>query len=517
MTFKGYSYDKSKDRFVCRFMINGKRTQIGSFKLELDAQECVEKYLNENNIMPPKKVKLTTTKTLKSCCEFYDSLLNPDSTKSNWKRSLIGLVANTKRGELDDTLLNNELGEKYEDVDMIPIITDFDKVVETVDSIKSKRNGNGIANDTKKHYYAAVVALFTNKRNNVVVEKELKTKYMDKVKELDGLSNDKRNQNEPQRANLLYPEFTWEVMREELEKYMTTQSFGKTKTGIERLRRACIVGMFVLLRPRRVEDYQLLQYFSKLPKEEDRKDKNILLIEKGKATIYIDSFKTRHRVKNNKTKELMPTYVKELPPKLTEFLNDYIKKAQLKDNAKRTRQEVKDNVNYYIFHIEKGEQTEKYKNSGFSKAISAAMKEIYGKTDLSVNTIRHAFQSWIAQHIEEFTDAQLKQIFVDVGDTPKNMPTALRYRIAQQGNKGMEVTEIQDMIHDEEYAKKVMQGGAEEEGSVGNAGDIAEIIEDEILSPSPSNEVPQTAESICKKIGELHTEIARLQYILVKL
>jgi uncharacterized membrane-anchored protein YhcB (DUF1043 family) len=399
MTFKGYSYDQSKDRFVCRFMINGKRTQIGSFKLETDAQECVNKYVDENkDTMPPKKVKVTTSKTLKSCVEFYNSLLNPESTKSNWKRSLIGLVANTKRGELDDTLLNNELGEKYEDVDMIPIITDFDKVVETVDGIKSKRNGNGIATDTKKQYYAAVYALFSKKAKNIVVEKELKDKYMDKIKELEAMSNDKRKMNEPQRGNLLYPEMTWEKFREDLDKYSDTNSFGKTKIGIERLRRACIVSMFVMLRTRRVEDYELLQYYSKLPTEEGMKGKNILHVEKGKATIYLDVFKTRWRVKNQMKKELLPRYIKELPPRLTELLIDYIKKAGIKDNSKRTKQEIKDDVKWYVFHVESKDQTVKYQKIGFSTTISAAMNKVYDKKDMSVNTIRHSFNTWLVDH-----------------------------------------------------------------------------------------------------------------------
>ena len=108
--------------------------------------------------------------------------------------------------------------------------------------------------------------------------------------------------------------------------------------------------------------------FSKLPKEEDRKGRNILHIQNGKATIYLDVFKTRHRVKNNKEKDLMPAYIKELPAKLTELLIDYIKKAGIKDNSKRTRQEVKDNVQFYVFHVEKENQTVKYQKSGISRS-----------------------------------------------------------------------------------------------------------------------------------------------------
>ena len=253
--------------------------------------------------------------------------------------------------------------------------------------------------------------------------------------------------------------------------------------------------------------------FSKLPKEEDRKGRNILHIQNGKATIYLDVFKTRHRVKNNKEKDLMPAYIKELPAKLTELLIDYIKKAGIKDNSKRTRQEVKDNVQFYVFHVEKENQTVKYQKSGFSRAISAAMKEVYDKKDLSTNTLRHAFNTWVAEHLEEFTDQQLQQISIDVGDTPRMMPTNLRYRIAQQGNKGLDVTEIQDAVHDNEYARKVMQGGMEEAASVGN---VEQQDMEEVISPTTTI-IPKSADEIIDRIGELHKELARLNFALSKI
>ena len=157
--------------------------------------------MTANNIMV-RAAATTGSKTLKACVTFYNSPLNPDSTKSNWRRSLIGLVANTMNEGEDDILTNDELGVTFAGIDVIPIITDFDKVLETVDGIKSKRDGNPIAVDTKKQYYSAVVALTSNKRNNVVMDKELLNKYKDKVMELDKASNDKRNLNQPQRGEL---------------------------------------------------------------------------------------------------------------------------------------------------------------------------------------------------------------------------------------------------------------------------------------------------------------------------
>lgn len=483
MTFKGYSYDKSKDRFVCRFMINGKRTQIGSFELETDAQECVNKYLRDNNIMV-RTAATTQHKTLKACIAFYNSLLNPDSTKSNWRRSFIGLIANTLNEGEDDILTNDELGEKFSGIDVIPIITDFEKVVGTVDGIKSKRDGNLIAVDTKKQYYSAVVALTSNKRNNVVMDKELLDKYKDKVQELDKASNDKRDLNQAQRGELTNEDMTWERFREGLNEYIDTHPFTKTQTGNARLRRACIVAMYVYARPRRVTDYELLEYHSKLPSEEERKGKNILHLEKGKATIYIDVFKIRKRVKNQKVKEPLKTYIKELDPKLTELLQKYIKNAEIKDNSKRTKQEKKDNVTYWFYHIEKEAQTQRYQNSGFSKAISAALKEVYKKTELSVNTLRHAFNTWLLKHIHEFNDAQRKQISEDVGDTPRNPATNERYRRSKKENVGKSVTEIEGNIH---VADAIRNGGGEE-GSVGGGAEQPDL--DEVNSPPNAPNAP---------------------------
>jgi hypothetical protein len=124
----------------------------------------------------------------------------------------------------------------------------------------------------------------------------------------------------------------------------------------------------------------------------------------------------------------------------------------------------------------------------------------------------------VGRSLEEFTDTQLEQIAIDVGDTPRTLPTNLRYRITQQGNRGLQVTEIQEAIHDNEYAKKVMVGGMEEGGSVGDAGNVAEVIDpDEVMSPPPAIIIPKSADEIINRIGELHKELARLNFALSKI
>lgn len=486
-----YYFDKKKERYVCRINIEGKRTNIGTFKTEKEAVEAVENFYKDKNIKMAPKTKApkeTTTFTLQTSVEFIQSLNNPQSTKDNWIRSLVSLAANVTDGnQLDNfSLTSKELQNKYKDVNLVPILKDFEKTSDVIENkITNKRTGEIISVDTKKQYYASIAILFIQKAGRLVVNKELKKQYEEKIKEFDKASNDKRKQNEPIRANLQYPDFDWEQIQNEYQTFIDTKPFTNTEKGRAELRVACLVGLYVLQRPRRVQDYELLQYYSKLPDADKRKGKNIIFIEKDTATLYLDKFKTRVKVVRNKEKELLPTYVKTLNPRLTSLLKDYIKKSGIKDMAKLTPLERREKKEFYIFHKESGTQEELYSKGGFSEYVSKCLKKVYEKKDLSVNTFRHSFNDWISQHLKEYTDAQLEEIAIDVGDTPRSLPTNLRYRIARQENKGMEKSQIDEMIRDDAYARELARAGAEEEASIGQ---VAEDVEkdddvDEVVSP----------------------------------
>jgi hypothetical protein len=132
----------------------------------------------------------------------------------------------------------------------------------------------------------------------------------------------------------------------------------------------------------------------------------------------------------------------------------------------------------------------------------------------------------LSEHLKEFTDAQLREIAIDVGDTPRDLPTNLRYRTARQENVGMTKTDIQGMLEDDEYAKGLALAATEEEGSVAG-GDVQHVsnlvhfpaIEEEQeesgMVQAPFVEKVWTKEEIVKRLGELEQEKARLWVMLL--
>lgn len=180
-----------------------------------------------------------------------------------------------------------------------------------------------------------------------------------------------------------------------------------------------------------------------------------------------------------------------------------------------------------MFHL-KDTPDATYKNaSGLGEVITTAMAKVFERKQVTANTVRHAFNDWLSEHMKEFTDAQLREIAVDVGDTPKDLPTNLRYRIARQDNVGMTKTEIQGMLEDDAYAKELMLAGAEEEGSV--AGGDVQPVSNLVMFPrieddgdvtggevqAPFDGTVWTKEEIVKRLGELEQEKARLWVMLL--
>jgi hypothetical protein len=168
-----------------------------------------------------------------------------------------------------------ELYDKYKNVDIIPLINDFEKVVDIVDNkLLSSVLKQPIALDTIKQYYLSIIRL-TQKKSPIQIDKKLREKYMDQLSEIESESNKQRNKNEPKRAVATYPNFSWFDAETEFKEYVTTHSFTNTIKGRKELRIACIVGLYVIMRPRRAEDYNSLQFFSKKPNEIEAKDRNI--------------------------------------------------------------------------------------------------------------------------------------------------------------------------------------------------------------------------------------------------
>lgn len=451
-----------------------------------------------------KQQKMTDTFTLKDGLDYIESLANPDSTKLNWTSALSTLVHYSEEGNnaYPTDLSKKEMAEKYGDVNLVPLLTNPDQVIDIVENqIKSSRSHQNIAIDSQKSYWQSLIRI-SDKNSKLDLPKEVRDVYINKMKEADKKSNAQRNLNEPKAALVLYPEFTWNVAKDELEKFLTESSFTNTKSGKANLRNALLSSLYVLHNPRRVEDYCFLQYYSKKPSENELNGRNVIYKEVKKLYFSIDVFKTRERVagSSKEAKEVLPRYVRELDPKLQSLFEDYLKKFQTKDMSKLTTQEKRQKKQFYVFHMEDDPEAG-YSSNSFSKVVSNAFKAVFNKrSKLTVNTMRHIFANWLTDNLNQFNDKQLGEIAVSVGDTARMMPTNLRYRVQHPENQGMDKTEIVGNIHENEFVRKMVEGQAEEEGSVGQVEEQNKNDNEEVQSPS--NDADETLESLYAKYGK---------------
>lgn len=396
--------------------------------------------------------------TLKKCLEIINDLPNPQSSKDIWKRALsnLAIFASPNPSDFEDST-TAEAAEQLADYDLGKLIRDFAQTVDVVENkTKNRKTGEDIAIETQSQMYKALSKLFGKGKGKFEVDSKLKKAYADKVKEFDAKGTDARDLNEPKAGVEEHPDITWNMLETTYNNYIETQPMTNTKTGNHRLRISTLLGFYVLQRPRRVQDYQLLQLYNKLPAQYPE-GKNILIMDKDKATIYLDKFKTRWVVRgtSKEKKVLMPRYEKELNPRLVSLLKDYIKRFEIKDKQ-------------YVFFPEGGSKNEPYADKSFGTAVKSALQQVMKRKKMGgVNSIRHWFNTYVGEHFNEYNDAKKKEIAIDVGDTPKNLPTNLRYAIANQANKDKSVTEIQGELGDRNRAREQADLEAEEEGSVG--------------------------------------------------
>jgi hypothetical protein len=506
-------YNNSKQRHIVVITDkDGKRKQIGSAKDRQIAENTLNNYLNLHYTMPPKPKgrvrKLTLKYELKDALAFLQTLNYNQKTIDLSMRNLTALILHTLKNQEDTSLINRELQSKYANYDLLTLLKDYDGVVEIVSSIISSRTNEVIAIDTQKQYYFAINLLFTQAPNNLVLTKELEDKYVAKVREINELSNKKRRSNKPKAGNALHPDLTWEVMRKEYEDYLRDTPMTNTQSGRHALRVACLIGLYVLQRPRRSKDYATLQYYTSLPDEDEMNGKNILLLTKDKATLYIDDFKNRYITRKNVKKEIMGRYIKDLNPRLAELFRDYIKKANIRDMSKRTTSEKRAHKQFYIFHLETGTQDQLYTDNGISAIVATAMKEVYKRNGLQINSFRHAFNDYLVENLKEFNDNQLAQVAEDVGDTWKDMPTNIRYRLSNQNNEDMTPTEIQDNLNYRDEGRMMYEYNANDGAS--NEVVSPEEGEAEVVSlPSPLQ--VEGIDELYRKIGQKTMELELLK------
>ncbi len=473
--------------------------------------------------MAPKRTsKRDKTFTLEQASKHFNSLPNAVNSIRNWVDALSTLVHyNEAENPMDTQMTKAEMLEFYKNVNILPIINNIDSVVQIIDErIISSRNNQPIATDTKKQYYLSIVRL-TQKKSPCQISKDIRNKYIEKLSEIESLSNAKRNLNKPIRGNLEHPDWTWTKAVEEYNNYIDTHAFTRTKKGMKELRTACLVGFYILQRPRRL-DYRILQYYSKKPSETDATDRNILYIDDGKMYVSLDVYKTRWRVQGQATekKELLPRYIKEVNPKLASLLKDYIKKWEVKDISKLTPAEKRQKKEYYMFYKETGSYEEAYEDTTFSKYLSSCFKQVFNRSKLSVNSIRHIFNTHIGENLNQFNDAQLQQIAIDVGDTPKNLPTNLRYRIQHQENAELDKTQIEGNVMENEFIRRMVEQQGEEGASVGHNEDNVSVGDmEEVQSPSPNMLIDVSTNTelsmqLYQKLGEAHMQVKALEMLI---
>lgn len=537
---KGYSYDAKKDRWVARLTRDGKRHQIGAFKTEDEAIEAVKIFLNEykKDEMPPRRrnpAPRTEKYTLEDALKFIDEKLkNPDSTKSLYKRCLIQLVRNYERDE-DDTgdeeLTLGEVQGIYENVDLVNILTEYDRVKEVIEEgIKNTKTGEDIAIDTQKHYYSAVCSLFLEKTaGSLKLDPDLIKMYQERLKELNILSNQQRNLNlggSKYAYIAANPDMDWIWMKRTYLDFITDEAktdrdkvkkFTGTMKGKKDLRSAVIVGLYILQRPRRVEDYWKLQWYSKKPTEAEQKDKNLLWLRKEggvmKGTLFIDKFKTRWNVRKNVKREVLPRYVKDIHPKLAILFDDYIKALHIRDMSGLAPAEKRAGRQYYLFYPEDKEQDTAYpKAGGYGSNVAASMRLIFkGRKKLNATAFRHYFNQDISLNIQQFNDEKLAEIAIDLGDTFKGMPQNLRYRWANEDNLDKGITQILSELRrvGEGDGEESVQGGSVVERRLEQMEVIGEEDESEVVIERDSRG-NVGKEGALRRIGEIQVQMRKL-------
>lgn len=464
---------------------------------------------------PPPPVPPTVT--LEQAIKSIDNLPNASGSKDIWRNNIISLAVYSlpadKRGTDYFNLKYAELAEKYKDINILPLIEDYERTMDIIEiDIVNKTNGEALAFETRKQYMYMLLMLI-GKNGVVKLDGETTKKYTTKKEEYDILSKENRATNVPKAGVGKYPEMTWEMFKMLFNQYLTETAFTNTVKGKKDIRQAVVAGLYLLQIPRRVEDYATLQLYSTLPSEKEREGKNILLLGKDKATIYIDKFKTRWITSKNGTKkEVLPTFVKELPSKLTSLFKDYIVKYSVTDMSKLKKT---DKNQHFVFYKENGKTTDGYDSHSFSKLVATTLKAIFKKGGLSVNTIRHVFQDFIIKHMTEYNDLQLKTIAHEFGD--RNPLTMLGYRQTNQDNRDMNPEQINQLNEDRNIAQiEALAGGLYEdqasEGSIGTGEDPQ--VQSPIRQEPNIDDTPLNV--LYLKLGQAHMEVKRLEMEIMR-
>jgi hypothetical protein len=483
--------------------------------------------------MAPKtrKPKKSEVFTLKDAHDYIYSRNHATSSKDLWFNCIVTITHynETADGTPITTLTKAELYEKYENINIFPSITNTEKTIDIVmNKIKNSIDGTDISIETKKTYITAVQRL--TDPGGLKLSKDAHEEYKKQFEEIVKITTELRNKNTPKGGNKKHPDFDWITAITEYNQFLNEAVFTNTKNGRKNLRAACAVGFYTLMHPRRVQDYSSLQWYSNKP--DNLEDKNIVYCQgegdNEKLFISIDKFKTRHRTtgRTNKKKEVLPRFEKELNPRLASLIKDHIQKDKVPDMAKRTVAQKRDDTQFYIF-AKDDKHTDYYDDNSFSKLLTGYFKYVFKRAGLSVNTFRHAYNTFIYKNANSFTDAHMKEISLSVGDKPRELPSNARYRDVDPKLADLEKTIIEEMLIDDDYAKKLMEGNAEEGGSI--QGDVAKDDGEQEVVSGEARQVPQNdnvgayagvvdedLNVLYTRLGEAHMQVKLLEGLIAK-
>jgi hypothetical protein len=514
---KNYYWDATKARFIARAMNGGIKRQLGSFKTEQEAIDAVQKYLNDNHTVMAKKTSTAKKNTPKKSTApkallgdvlkyIHNTLINPDTTKRIWGDNITKLCLYAQQDK-DDLMKYTikELGIILEKVDLVPIMADKKLVDDIImNTMRNKINNSILSNETRKTIYVALHGVSTNlaswqsvKEHGVPLSEATRRYYNDTVKQIKEINEAADDHQQPKGNVKMFiqkygKDYKWENLVKDYDSFIDDLRYDNSEKSKQQLRDACLMGLYVHHIPRRLEDYFKLQMYRKKPTQHD--DKNILVIDGDKATIYVDDFKTRKKVNKSGTgfKDMNKMFIEAIKPQVVSLLNEYIKRWDIKEGE-------------YIFHPVDGKKQDHYTSTAASNNLTAVMKRVYDKNHMGLSLMRHLWGGWFEAHQHKFNNKQKRDIFVKFGDTRTRLPTPYGYALKLDGQENKTVTEIQGEIAAEKEANELAMRDAEEEGSIGDVDMDADVTE--IVSPKKGND---DIEALWEQMAALEVQKMRL-------
>ena len=409
----------------------GKRGKAVKLPRKEPEPEVVSEAESEEAVRPSKskqrKGNKGSIRTLQDALDYIDKLKIADGSKHIYKRSITDLANEYTDGSLISTILQDPA-----------------EVFDVIGKMTYQNDGSKLLSLESQKVILTAVRVVTSKGAVEGVDADDIKAYNDQMKVVARTTERKRGELE-RRGNLKSnPDLTWEIVQEKRDE------FNKTKYHtIKNLRNLLIVSFYTMIWPRRLE-IRLLKMFKQTPSEEEQKGNYVILRPRGDMPMILSEYKTAQR----NQREFLGTYKKDLPSDLVSLVKSYVKKATIQDGQ-------------YLFPNgdETRSKTEPLGDTAFSKAVKKASKAVLGYA-LTANDYRHLAIDFVSRHIEQYNDNQIKEIANDIGDG--SVLTALRYRLAEQANKGKSTAEIHREIIEERERELQRTREMEDEGSVGD-------------------------------------------------